>query len=153
MADNGVCRGGRSVWYFSGESPQRTADCKPNEVEVPRLIGTTLNDAKGRLAVQPLAYDVVYKPAAGQRLDVVSGRSRQGRFPRYDKVIPVAAKPPGVADGGRPASRASGSPARTAETAARRRRRLHGRVIRQRPRGRIAPHRACGPAGRIDRLR
>src|SRR4029453_5453392 len=33
--DNGRCRGGQSLVYFSGRGPTRTANCKPNEVEVP----------------------------------------------------------------------------------------------------------------------
>jgi penicillin-binding protein 1A len=143
MADNGICRGGKSVWYFSGEAPKlRTADCKPNEVEVPRLIGSTLDDARGRLAAQPLSYDVVYKPARrGQRLDVVLGQiPRQGTLSAHDKVILILAKPrfgvvPSVV--GLPVSNA----VRRLE-----RLKLHpavvggsnGRVIRQEPRGPVA---------------
>jgi membrane carboxypeptidase/penicillin-binding protein len=33
--DNGYCRGARMLVYFSGEGPERTADCKPNEVSLP----------------------------------------------------------------------------------------------------------------------
>jgi penicillin-binding protein 1A len=142
MADNGLCSSARSIWYFSGEAPQRTADCKPNEVEVPRLVGTTLNDAKGRLAAQPLAYDVVYKPARrGQRLDVVLGQiPKTGTLSAHDKVILVLAKPrfgvvPSVV--GLPVDNA----VRRLE-----RMKLHpavvggsnGRVIRQVPRGPVA---------------
>jgi penicillin-binding protein 1A len=96
MLDNGLCHAVKNVSVFSGDGPKRTADCKPNEVEVPRLIGSTLHDAKGRLAAQPLEYDVVYKPARrGQRLDVVLGQiPAKGRtLSAHDKVILILAKP------------------------------------------------------------
>jgi penicillin-binding protein 1A len=142
MIDNGLCRGVRSVWIFSDQGPKRTAGCKPNEVEVPRVVGSTLNAAKQRLAAQPLRYDVLYKPAArGQRLDVVVGQiPAKGTMSAHDKVILVAAKPRfGVVP------TVVGLPV---ERAVRRLERLKlqpavvggsgGRVIRQRPRGRVA---------------
>jgi penicillin-binding protein 1A len=142
MVDNGLCRGVRSVWIFSEQGPKRTAGCKQNEVEVPRVVGSTLDDAKERLAVQPLGYDVLYKPAVrGQRLDVVVGQiPAKGTLSAHDKVILVAAKPRhGVVP------TVVGLPV---ERAVRRLERLKlqpavvggstGRVIRQRPRGRIA---------------
>jgi penicillin-binding protein 1A len=95
MRDNGLCREARNVWVYSGDGPKRTADCKPNEVEVPRVIGSTLAEAQDRLAAQPLRHDVVYKPAArGQRLDVVLGQiPRNGTLSAHDEVILVLAKP------------------------------------------------------------
>jgi penicillin-binding protein 1A len=142
MIDNGVCRGARSVWIFSEEGPKRTAGCKPNEVEVPRVVGSTLDEAKQRLAAQPLQYEVLYKPAArGQRLDVVLGQiPAKGTMSAHDKVILVAAKPRfGVVP------TVVGLPV---ERAVRRLERLNlqpavvggstGRVIRQKPHGRIA---------------
>jgi penicillin-binding protein 1A len=142
MIDNGVCRGARSVWIFSEEGPKRTAGCKPNEVEVPRVVGSTLDEAKQRLAAQPLQYEVLYKPAArGQRLDVVLGQiPAKGTMSAHDKVILVAAKPRfGVVP------TVVGLPV---ERAVRRLERLNlqpavvggstGRVTRQKPHGRIA---------------
>ncbi|HEU4942492.1 MAG TPA: PBP1A family penicillin-binding protein [Gaiellaceae bacterium] len=95
LVDNGVCREAKSVWYFSGQAPEREAACKPNEVEVPRVIGSTLADAKERLAAQPLEYDVIYKPAkAGQRLDLVLGQiPARGTLSAYDQVTLILAKP------------------------------------------------------------
>jgi penicillin-binding protein 1A len=142
MADNGECRETKNIWVFSGDGPERTADCKPNEVEVPRVIGSTLDEAKGRLAAQPLRYDLVFKPAVkGQRLDVVLGQiPKRGTLSAHDKVILILAKPrfgvvPSVV--GLPVDNA----VRRLE-----RLKLHpavvggsdGRVIRQEPRGRIA---------------
>ena len=43
--DNGYCRGARLLVYFSGEGPERTANCKPNEVQVPLVVG---HDRGGR---------------------------------------------------------------------------------------------------------
>ena len=93
--DNGLCREVKSVWYFSGQAPQREADCKENEVEVPRLIGSTLEEAKARLAAQPLEYDLIYKPAKpGQRLDLVLGQiPPRGTLSAYDEVTLILARP------------------------------------------------------------
>ena len=142
MRDNGHCRGTRDVWLYSEGRPLRTADCKPNEVDVPQLIGSTLDEAKERLAAQPLRYDVVYKPASrGQRLDMVLGQiPRRGTLSAYDRVILILAKPrygvvPTVV--GLPVDRAVRkleqlklNPAVVGSQ--------DGRVVRQEPRGRIA---------------
>jgi penicillin-binding protein 1A len=142
LLDNGLCREARSVWFFADGRSRRTAACKPNEVEVPRVIGSTLADARDRLAAQPLRHQIVYKPARrGQRLDVVLGQMpAKGTLSAYDEVLLVLAKPrygvvPSVV--GLPVDRAIrrleglklqpaviGSPT--------------GRVVRQAPRGRIA---------------
>jgi penicillin-binding protein 1A len=141
MEDNGLCREVRDVWYFSGDGPER-ADCKPNEVDVPRVIGSTLADAKERLAAQPLRYDVIYKPAKrGQRLDIVLGQiPKRGTLSAHDEVMLILARPrfgvvPSVV--GLPVDRA----VEQLESL-----KLHpavvggadGRVIRQEPRARVA---------------
>jgi penicillin-binding protein 1A len=142
LADNGICRETKSVWFFSGQEP-READCKPNEVEVPRLIGSTLAEAKQRLAAQPLRHDVIYKPARpGQRLDVVLGQlPRRGTLSAHDVVTLILARPrfgvvPSVV--GMPVPRAVERleqlklhPAVVGGT-------TDGRVIRQQPQGRVA---------------
>jgi penicillin-binding protein 1A len=93
--DNGVCDNRYSVVFFSGQGPTRTAGCKPNEVEVPRVIGQSLERARGRLALTPLTAKLVYKPAApGQAVGVVlDQRPRRGRLSSYDEVVLVLAKP------------------------------------------------------------
>ncbi len=93
--DNGVCRDTSTVAYFSGHGPRRTADCKPNEVEIPSVVGDTLTRAKERLAAQPLAANVVYKPAKpNQRTDVVVAQfPRTGRASSFGKITLVLAKP------------------------------------------------------------
>jgi penicillin-binding protein 1A len=96
MRDNDLCREARTVYVFE-DAPllERTASCKPNEVEVPRVIGSTLEEARDRLAAQPLRYDVIYKPAArGQRLDVVLGQiPAKGTLSAHDTVMLVLGKP------------------------------------------------------------
>jgi beta-lactam-binding protein with PASTA domain len=143
MVDNGFCREARNLYVFSGDTHLKTAGCKPNEVEVPRVVGSTLAEARDRLALQPLEYDVVYKPARkGQRLDVVLGQlPRKGTLSAYDKVILIMARPRhGVVP------RVVGMPV---ERAIRRLEQLklrpavvgggiNGRVVRQQPEGRIA---------------
>ena len=70
--DNGYCRGSRLLAYFSGKGPSRTADCKPNEVQVPLVVGQTEESAVARLAAQPLEATLAYVPAkAGRRPAIV----------------------------------------------------------------------------------
>ena len=56
--DNGYCRDARLLVYFSGKGPEKEADCKPNEVSVPLVIGMTADGAMARLAEQPLGAKV-----------------------------------------------------------------------------------------------
>jgi penicillin-binding protein 1A len=92
--DNGFCRSTFTVFYFEGKGPQREADCKQNEVEVPQVVGASLAEAQSRLAAQPLESTLVYKPArAGQRLGVVLDQfPRRGSLSSYDTVTLVLAK-------------------------------------------------------------
>jgi penicillin-binding protein 1A len=142
MLDNGICRETRTVWYFSGEGPRRTADCKPNEVDVPRLIGSTLAEAKERLAAQPLHHNVVYKPARrGERLDLVLGQiPARGTLSAYDEVTLILARPRfGVVPSvvglpiGHAVRRLERLKLRPAVVGGQ-----DGKVVRQQPRGRIA---------------
>src|SRR5581483_1453025 len=82
------------VSYFEGRGPSKTADCKPNEVEVPNVVGDTYDAARARLAAQPLTPVVVYEPAkAGQRVGVVVRQlPASGRLSSFDKVTLVFAK-------------------------------------------------------------
>jgi penicillin-binding protein 1A len=93
--DNGLCRETELVSYFSGRGPTRTANCKRNEVQIPRVVGMTLAGAKLRLAGQPLTANIVYKPAVPkQRVDLVLDQfPRRGRASSYDTVTLVLAKP------------------------------------------------------------
>jgi penicillin-binding protein 1A len=93
--DNGYCRETALVSYFSGHGPTHTANCKKNEVEIPRVIGMTLPRAKLRLAGQPLTPNVVFKPALPkQRIDLVLDQfPRRGRASSWDTVTLVLAKP------------------------------------------------------------
>src|SRR5436309_12663804 len=93
--DNGNCRNTELVSYFSGRGPARTATCKPNEVDIPRVVGMTLTRAKLRLGAQPLTANIVYKPArAKQRVDLVLDQfPRKGRLSSWDTVTLVLAKP------------------------------------------------------------
>jgi penicillin-binding protein 1A len=93
--DNGYCRETALVSYFSGRGPRHTANCRKNEVEIPRVIGMTLPRAKLRLADQPLTPNIVYKPALPkQRVDLVLDQfPRRGRASSWDTVTLVLAKP------------------------------------------------------------
>jgi membrane peptidoglycan carboxypeptidase len=70
--DNGYCRDTESVEYFGGSGPTHTANCLPNEVEVPNVVGDPKDRAKAILAGQPLSTLLVYRPAQPrQRVGVV----------------------------------------------------------------------------------
>ena len=92
--DNGYCRGARLVAYFSGEGPESEADCKPNEVSVPLVVGMTEAGAEAELASQPLEAKVVYRPAKAGALPglVVDQDPRRGGLSAHDEVIVTVAK-------------------------------------------------------------
>ncbi len=70
QVDNGNCHSPKAVLFFSGQEPRKTANCKPNEVDVPDLVGQPVQAARSRLAGQPLTPSVVYKVAKpGQKLE------------------------------------------------------------------------------------
>jgi penicillin-binding protein 1A len=89
--DNGNCpEAATTLEFFSGEAPS-PANCKPNEVEVPTVIGKPLAIARARLEQQPLTPSIVYKPAKPlQRLNIVLAQyPAHGRLSSYDKVTLV----------------------------------------------------------------
>ena len=92
--DNGRCRETSLVSYFVGHGPRSTANCKRNEVDVPRVIGMRIGQARTRLVAQPLTPNIVYKPAKPkQRLDLVVDQfPRRGRLSSYETVTLVLAK-------------------------------------------------------------
>jgi penicillin-binding protein 1A len=92
--DNGNCQSTKQLLYFEGQPPPRTADCKRNEVDVPRLIGQTVAEANSRLAAQPLTPQYVYEPAKPrQRLGVVLRQyPARGTLSSYGKVTLVLPK-------------------------------------------------------------
>jgi len=94
-ADNGNCRSPKLVVYLPDEAPSKRANCKPNEVEVPKVVGQPLGQAKQRLALQPLLARVVYRPAMPRERTGVVLRQfpRSGTLSSYDKVTLVLAKP------------------------------------------------------------
>jgi PASTA domain len=96
QADNGYCRGARQALVYYGEAPRKTADCKPNEVEVPKVVGAPIDEAREQLASTPLAPLAIYKPASlGQPLNVVVRQEPKAgkRVSAGEQVILVLAKP------------------------------------------------------------
>jgi len=94
--DNGQCKGTISLVYFSNDVPARLADCRPNEVEVPNVLGQSFDDATATLSSQPLKSQAIYKPAApGQRVGVVVGEipGIGAHLVSFDTVRLVLAKP------------------------------------------------------------
>ena len=86
--DNGYCRGSRLVAYFSGEAPDREADCKPNEVSVPLVVGMTKAGAEATLRAKPLDAQIAYAPAKAGKVPgiVVSQDPRSGGLSAGDSV-------------------------------------------------------------------
>ncbi len=94
MRDNQYCRGAKLVVFFSGRGPEDVADCKPNEVTVPTVIGLREPSAVARLAAQPLGAEVVYKPARAGKVPglVLDQRPRSGGLSANDDVMLVVSK-------------------------------------------------------------
>jgi penicillin-binding protein 1A len=92
--DDGVCRNSFQMEFFGGVGPSRVATCKPNEVEIPDVVGQPLAAARTSLARQPLSAAVVYKPArTGDRVGYVVGQfPRKGTASAYDKITLILAK-------------------------------------------------------------
>ncbi len=93
--DNGYCHNTVSIEYFSG-GPDRTANCLPNEVDVPNVVGEPVGRATSTLAAQPLAASFVYKPAAPrQTLGIVLKQfpAGGGHLSAHGRVTLVLAKP------------------------------------------------------------
>jgi penicillin-binding protein 1A len=94
LLDNGYCKGARQLAYFTDQAPSKKADCKPNEVAVPLVLGLTAEGAAQRLAAQPLSTNVVYKPAKPGTFPgvVVDQFPRRGGLSAHDDVTVVVAK-------------------------------------------------------------
>ncbi len=92
--DNGNCHTPRNVLFFAGQAPSRTANCKPNEVDVPDVVGEPLSAASARLNGQPLTPSIQYRTAKpGDKVNVVLGQKpRKGRLSSYDHVTLIVAK-------------------------------------------------------------
>ena len=92
--DNGVCRNTYQLDFFGGAAQVPVAGCKPNEVEIPDVVGMTIAGAKSRLEGQPLTPLVVYKPArTGDRIGYVVGQTpRKGTASAYDRITLIAVK-------------------------------------------------------------
>jgi penicillin-binding protein 1A len=92
--DNGLCRDTRQVTYVVGSEPKREASCKPNEVDVPRVVGASLEDAEARVRSMPLIPHFLYRPAKpGERLGVVVKQiPARGTLSAFDELKLVFAR-------------------------------------------------------------
>ncbi len=93
--NTGHCRITIEVSYFADYEPARNADCKPNEVEVPDVVGQRLAPAEERLRAQPLTPVPIYKPAAPRQRPGIVLRQYPpgGTLSSFDEVKLVLAKP------------------------------------------------------------
>jgi penicillin-binding protein 1A len=92
--DNGNCRDSRTILYVAGFGPTQQAPCKPNEVDVPRVVGARLEDARTRLLSMPLTPEIITRPAKpGERLGRVVGQfPNRGTLSTWDTVRIVVPK-------------------------------------------------------------
>lgn len=94
MRDNGQCRDTYTLEFFGGSEPTQIADCKPNEVAVPIVIGAKVEIAQERLAAQPLQWDVIVRPA--KPLEpvgvVLEQEPKGGTLAAFDTVRLIVAK-------------------------------------------------------------
>jgi penicillin-binding protein 1A len=96
LLDNGNCEDTRQVVYVVGSEPAREAACKPNEVDVPRVVGASLEDAEARIRSMPLVPEVLYRPAKpGEPLGVVVKQiPSRGTLSAFDAMKIVLAESP-----------------------------------------------------------
>ncbi|MDQ3994612.1 MAG: PBP1A family penicillin-binding protein [Actinomycetota bacterium] len=94
QVDNGYCKDARTVMYVVGYEPRVRADCKPNEVHVPRVVGASREAAEERLAGTPLRAEIITRPAKpGEPLDrVVAQYPASGTLSSWDTVRIVLPK-------------------------------------------------------------
>ncbi|MBA3718138.1 MAG: PBP1A family penicillin-binding protein [Actinobacteria bacterium] len=87
-ADNGYCQNPKVVVYLPNEAPKKKADCKPNEVQVPNVVGKSIELAKARLSYQPLKAKIVYKPLSPRQRPGIVLRQypSSGTLSSYDTV-------------------------------------------------------------------
>jgi membrane peptidoglycan carboxypeptidase len=92
--DNGNCKDSRTIMYVAGFGPTEKAPCKPNEVDVPRVVGARLEDARARLLSMPLTPEVITRPAKpGERLGLVVAQfPNRGTLSTWDTVRIVVPK-------------------------------------------------------------
>jgi len=95
LLDNGNCRDVHLITYTAGSEPTKEASCKPNEVDVPTVVGAKVDDAKVRLEGMPLNVEVITRPAKGgeQLGRVVAQYPSKGTLSSFDTVrvvVPVA---------------------------------------------------------------
>jgi penicillin-binding protein 1A len=92
--DDGVCRNTFQLAFYGGTAPLPLANCKPNEVDIPNVVGDTITAAETRLEGQPLTPAVVYRPARpGERLDIVVKQlPARGTASAHDTVTLVLPK-------------------------------------------------------------
>jgi hypothetical protein len=95
MLDNGQCSDTTQVMYVIGFEPKQRAPCKPNEVDVPDVVGATLDQAQERLLGMPLTPEVIFRPAEpAERLGIVVDQiPKRGTLSSWETVRIVLAKP------------------------------------------------------------
>jgi len=88
LLDNGNCKNSRQILYFVGTGPDAEAPCKPNEVDVPDVVGSRLAAARSQLYSMPLTPEVIWRPARpGERLGfVVDQKPARGTLSSWSTV-------------------------------------------------------------------
>ncbi len=94
LRDNGSCGQTRVVLFTDGFAPEKTADCKENEVTVPKVVGSSVAKAEAQLASMPLRAQVITRPAEpGERVGIVVDQyPKSGTLSSFDTVRIVTPK-------------------------------------------------------------
>jgi penicillin-binding protein 1A len=95
LLDNGNCRNARRIVYFVDSAPAEEAPCKPNEVDVPRVVGARRELAETHLLSMPLTPELIWRPAKpGEQLGRVTDQvPAGGTLSSWDTVRIVLPKP------------------------------------------------------------
>ncbi len=86
--DNGNCKDARQILFFVGNGPDQPAPCKPNEVDVPDVVGASREDAEAHLLSMPLTPEIVWRAAVpGEQLGIVTEQMpADGTLSSWSKV-------------------------------------------------------------------
>ena len=93
--DNGFCPGTRAVAFFVERGPTEQAECYPNEVSVPLVVGKAVSAANETLAQKPLGSEIIGIPAkVGTRPGfVIKQEPRNGYLSANDNVRLYVSRP------------------------------------------------------------
>ena len=104
LLDNGNCKRSRQILYFAGSGPEAEATCKPNEVDVPSVIGSRLGEARSHLYSMPLTAGGHLAAGEARRRSLATSSTRSRSRARSPPGARFASSSPAPATAGCPTS-------------------------------------------------